>query len=277
DTQFDVGVSASFNFSAFGGTIGGSIEGSMNYAIQKSARTFAKVATKHSSKKSSKREINVNVTSEFTSSEGEENSIKRVIENPNADKVVTYVFFVMNQEYHSILHLVDLKVGYYDGHESTQKIVDLDDLDHLLEYCINTPENRLDAKNKIKNSILGMQDHQKVEHPDLYVEEGDRIRFNYDKKSMYPGINAEIEGLIISNTKVVLQTDGIVVDSLVAPASALSEHTQKLHEERLEEVKTRNALLDVEHKIKTKINDSIDSTTITNDELVRLMEAIKQE
>lgn len=93
---------------------------------------------KHAQKSSAKREINIETSYERTEEEGEEVAVIRKIENLNVSRTLNFVFRQMNQHHHSILHLTDLKLAFFNGYPGSMKEYELDEINDLVkEYIIN--------------------------------------------------------------------------------------------------------------------------------------------
>jgi hypothetical protein len=67
---------------------------------------------KHAATASAKRDVQVNTSYEEKEETGEETSIEREIANVNLSRTLNFVFRQMNQEFISILHLVNVRVGF---------------------------------------------------------------------------------------------------------------------------------------------------------------------
>ncbi len=95
--------SASLTAGASGGTNGSREELSKNIAT--AVRT-------HAAKASAKREIDIRSSREVKTEAGEEHSTQTEIENINVSRTLNFTFRQMNQEFISLLHLVDVRIGY---------------------------------------------------------------------------------------------------------------------------------------------------------------------
>lgn len=276
DKSLDIGAEAEFHAD---GPIGGSVSASLDASMQKSSRVFSDSIAKHTSKTSSKRDVTINTSSEYSVTEGTENSIKRTIQNPNSDRVVTYVFRQMNQEYYTVLHLTDIKVCFYNGIEETRKIVDIDQIDLLLDYCMES--SQVDLKNKTKNDIYaavnGLKDYKKRVQTDMLVKLSDKISsFNYDKKTNLEELPYNVDGLILNIKKIIMRTEGIIIDALISPTSTLRQETLQEEQHKLKELATRNAILEAELEIRKKIIEVLKTQTFSKPEdLTSILSGLK--
>lgn len=165
-------IEASADVSWTGGnvSVSGSYEGSTNSQREQSAKTIVNSLEKHAQKASAKREVNIDTSYETTDETGEEILILREIENLNASRTLNFIFRQMNQEYHSLLHLYDIRIGYYSGIPGTMLEYGLNELDRFAINHLNEEvdiadvqedfiqndkinENKIDGEN-IKSSQL---------------------------------------------------------------------------------------------------------------------------
>ena len=90
---------------------------------------------KHSQTASAKREVDIDTSYEKKTDVTKENVIMRRIKNLNASRTLNFVFRQLNQEFHSILHLKDLKVAFYNGFPGSMTEFNLNELADLVnEY-----------------------------------------------------------------------------------------------------------------------------------------------
>jgi Bacterial Ig domain len=111
--NYKVGAEASVGLGFFSASITGEVSGGTNAAREAFAKTISNSVQKHVAKASAKREVQVNTSYEVREQTGEETSIEREIENINLSRTLNFVFRQMNQEFITILHLVDVRLAYY--------------------------------------------------------------------------------------------------------------------------------------------------------------------
>ncbi|MFX1297977.1 MAG: LamG-like jellyroll fold domain-containing protein [Promethearchaeota archaeon] len=114
--------------SASAGTEGGS-----SSAREEFAKNVMNATTKHSQTASAKRDVNVETSFERTEETGEEVTIMRRIENLNASRTLNFTFRQMNQQFHSLLHVVDVRIAFYNGCPGSMKEFALYELGDLIE------------------------------------------------------------------------------------------------------------------------------------------------
>lgn len=224
--------------------VSGGVSGSTSSARENFSKNMNSATNKHANKASATRDITVNSSSESTITEGEESVIERVIENINTDRTLNFVFRQMNQQFFSILHLVDIKLCFYNGYEETKMEVALSDVDKLMQYCVKEEKDRVKIKKDILNMLKTIIDYTGTAHSDFvqvkeYAEaDGTKNSFwtvNRSKKTVLADINKTVEGIVMLRTDNVLRTDGIIVEALLGQSNAHSEFT--------ETEKTQNVLL----------------------------------
>lgn len=145
------GASASASYFGIGGSVsaGGEREQSLGVetSISSSREAFAKnvmnSTAKHSQKASAKREINIETSYERTEEQGEEMAIVRKIENLNVSRALNFTFRQMNQEFHSLLHLFDLRLAFFNGYPGSMKEYQLHEIDDFIRDNIEFIEGSL--------------------------------------------------------------------------------------------------------------------------------------
>lgn len=90
-----------------GGVSGGSTSSREEFAKNTSAAT-----EKHASSASAQRDVEINTSFETKEETGREKSITREIQNINVGRTLNFTFRQMNQEFITILHLVDVRVAF---------------------------------------------------------------------------------------------------------------------------------------------------------------------
>lgn len=223
NTDFKFETKASVKASV--GVVSGEAEMGASYekAVENTVSNISNVSSKHASQVSSKRDVQVNTSAEFTSSSGEENSIKRIIENVNTDRVLNFVFRQMNQEFYSVLHIVDVKFAFYNGYDDKTKVVPFDRIDELLTYCVTDPNNFKKIKSGMMNCLMQLKNHDGTPVKDFIIKKNEEYALNKKIITPVPGTAFSVEGPVIKISKVVMRTDGVIVDALLGLSPALTE------------------------------------------------------
>lgn len=247
-------------------SVSAGVNGSVNSNRESFVKNMNSSVNKHANSASAKRDIQVNTSSETTTMQGEEQSIERNIENINIDRTLNFVLRQMNQEYISILHLVDIKIGFYNGYSETRMEVPLQEIDSLLEYCIIKAEDKLKIKEDILFSLGGIYDYNGNTHSDFVVkktfvertgEKSIRHFISKDKKSIEKDSNIQVDGLILACNKNVLRTDGIIVESLMGQSPAVSDLTLSDRMTSIELKKVSNQSLSLKNELFQLYIDSL--------------------
>ncbi|MFX1317408.1 MAG: hypothetical protein ACFE9T_16215, partial [Promethearchaeota archaeon] len=93
---------------------------------------------------------------------GEEVTIMRRIENLNASRTLNFTFRQMNQQFHSLLHLTDVRIAFYNGCPGSMKEFALFELGDLVkEYLIpisGAEESQDEDATATNNSTIATQE-----------------------------------------------------------------------------------------------------------------------
>lgn len=218
------------------------------------SRNVSNATTKHANKASSQRNVQINTNLDVKQEEGEESSTVRVIENINRARTLNFVFRQMNQEYFSVLHLVDIKVGFFNGFSDKSLSVPLSRLDTLLDQVCFDSTSILNARHAILNQlqnyknykddvkqviqkvkILNVSQATQVPSNALITEigEDEYIRFDKTLSDSYTDptsstILPQVQGMIVNITRSVLRTEGVIVDALLGQGNALDKYSEDL-------------------------------------------------
>lgn len=222
------------------------------------ARNVSNAVSKHAAQASSQRDVSILSSTEVT--QGERSTMEREIENVNKSRTLNFVFRQMNQEYFSILHLIDVRVAV-SGHGP----VALADLDKLLATSIKE-EFRDGVRQVVEAELRGIADYNGEMQPDFIVadqrlapgDEGDAVeetylRVNQGFSMAYrdPVTKYEIRvpGVILGIQKIVMRTDGVMVEAVPGQSLALDEHTYALHAAEAKAKQLENRLKALQLKI----------------------------
>ncbi|MFX1281470.1 MAG: hypothetical protein ACFFA3_19130 [Promethearchaeota archaeon] len=178
----DVGVNASWGWGSAGVNAG--TAGSSKSAREEFSKNVMNAASKHAQSASSKREVSVNTSFERSVETEEETVIMRRIENLNASRTLNFTFRQMNQEYHSILHLTDVRLAYYNGFPGSMK-----------EYAL------YELENLIKKQMIDPDDYLKTEpEPEEYlIAAGTKSPQTYEQaKNKYNQVHNELKQIILN-------------------------------------------------------------------------------
>ena len=240
----------------------GGVKGSTNSSREEFSKNVSNATAKHSARASAKRDVTINKSYEVTEEEGEETSIVREIENINLSRTLNFVFRQMNQEFFTLLHLVDVRVAFFNGFAETRREVSLPELDSLLdEYIVAGKRKRFrDAVSDALSAIFDFEGNVVADLARTRTVDGDQyLAVDTDKESIYKngGRTIAVPGIIVSAKKSVMRTEGVIVESMLGQAEALDDYAQRLQELEVErrnvEVKKEAALADRDALLNTVV------------------------
>jgi hypothetical protein len=212
-------------------------------AREEFAKNVTNATQKQAAKSSAKRDVQINTSYEVKEETGEEMSIERQIENINVSRTLNFVFRQMNQEFVTLLHLVDVRIAFFNGFPEFTREVALPALPSLLDdVLVDDQAKRDEVKAVILNQLRNVFDfednrHEVIEQTSYRDSEGDPVeyvRFRRTLASTYSdpstGFAASVPGIIMSAVKSILRTEGIIVEALLGQGQALDSYAQNLQE-----------------------------------------------
>ncbi len=213
------------------------VKGGTNSAREEFAKNVSSATQKHAAKASAKRDVQVNTSFEVTTTEQEETAIERELSNINLSRTLNFVFRQMNQEFYTLLHLVDVRVGFFNGWAESRKEVTLPQLDSLLETYI-VQGQRSAVRARIVGALQHVLDYQDqevsvVETRDL---DGGRPyeRMRRDLATTYTDplgtFEVKVPGIVVSAMKNVMRTEGVIVEALLGEGDSLDAYARQLQE-----------------------------------------------
>jgi hypothetical protein len=226
-------------------SLSGGDAGSINSSREQAARNVTNAVQKHAAKASSRRDVSVEQATETRTESGEESSTLREIQNINVGRTLNFVFRQMNQEYVSLLHLVDVGIAFSNGIPRADRIVPLWKLDSLLQEVIAEPASRETIKNNILRELRYVRDYQDNYKqfyelvaptiPDpanpsstLATEPYLRPRLDLRSSYAYQGKSFTVPGILLAATQNVMRTDGVIVDTLLGQSEALDDYSKNI-------------------------------------------------
>jgi hypothetical protein len=219
-------------------------KGSTNAAREESVKNVSNATQKHAAKASAKREIEINTSYEVTEKEGEEISTERQIENINRSRTLNFVFRQMNQEFITLLHLTDIRVGFFNGDRITRAEVPISGLDGLLKRYVK-PALHDQVRDQVLDQLKAVRDRngQLIDvTKTVAAGAGDEyVQFNPDLTSSTTdgrGRRYVVSGVLLKADSLVMRTEGVMVEALLGSGPALDDYAAEL--QRLE-VERRDA------------------------------------
>lgn len=254
--EWHVEAEASANLGIVGADVSSGVSGSTNSAREDFAKNVSTATQKHSQIASAQRDISVNTSMTTTEETGEQTAIEREISNLNVGRTLNFVFRQLNQEHISILHLVDVRVAFYNGYPDTRMEVPLHEIDELLEYCVAKAEDRKQMKDDVLYALSNIVNYQN-RNESLIIDrvftepngQKNKVKvINRDLVSVYDPARRQltVPGIILAVNKVVLRTDAVIVEALLGEAEALDEYSRGLQDEKVREQRLANDLRAIE-------------------------------
>lgn len=217
--------------------VSGGVKGGTNSAREEFSKNVSNAVQKHSAKASAKRDVQINTSYEVKEETGEETSIEREIENINLSRTLNFVFRQMNQEFFTFLTLVDVRVAFFNNFAELGREVTLSDLDSLLDEFVlddKHDEVRQVIVEQLQN-VLDYKDDLKSVIEEKVLSQNDKyLRVNRGIISIYKDNITQAEfalpGTILSVTKNVMRTEGVIVEALLGQGEALDGYATRLQE-----------------------------------------------
>ncbi len=233
-----VEASGSWGFGSASASAGA--EGSSNSAREDFAKSVSNATAKHAAKASASRNVQIDTMTETQKTIDQTSEIVRDIENINVGRTLNFVFCQANQEFLTLLHLVDVRVGYTNGVDAAREtpLYELPEL--LARVMADSPEGREIAQTRIIGELQLIRDYRGTVPPDFITgikgsaAKPARYTVNRDFVSNYgdPGRNGfTVPGIIVSAKSIVMRTEDVVVDALIGEGSALDGYAKSLQQE----------------------------------------------
>ena len=248
--------------------ISGGIAGETASAREEFSKNVSSATQKHAAKAASKRTMQVDTSKDTSKEAGSEYLNERTIQNINVGRTLNFVFRQMNQEFISILHLVDVRLCFHNGDVASYNEVALPQLRSLLKRVIK-PEKVDEVENAVIESLSHIYDYQGAHRsfiekrtmvdgsgsPILNVATGQPqayYRVPLLKDTYEPAThNITVEGIIMRVTVVTLPTEGLIVEALIGQGDALDTYSHGLQDEAVEAEDLKNKLVEGQVKRET--------------------------
>lgn len=161
-------VEAAGNWGVASAKVSGSLAYGTNSARESLGKSVMNAVSKHANEVSSKRDVKIDTAGTSTTVATDEQIVERTLENINVSRTLNFVFRQMNQEFISVLHMVDVRIGLLTRYVdelgqwvqdaqsvpvSTYREVTLPQLDALLAEVVQ-PEFR----SYVRSSVLAQLD-----------------------------------------------------------------------------------------------------------------------
>jgi hypothetical protein len=216
------------------------------------SRSVANATSKHSQTASAKRDVKVDTTNKQTSEAGSEQVVVREIANINVGRTLNFVFRQMLQEFITVIHLVDLKIAYWDGVPQNKREVPLHQLDELLEEFAQDAA----AAKKLRAAVLDavrkvvdwqgetqkfVEEHRPFEDEPAYLRVVPKLGDEYRDAT---GNQFAVPGIIVRADKYTMRTEGVIVEALLGQGNALDPYSMSLQQEAVRSKTLQNDALE---------------------------------
>jgi hypothetical protein len=208
-------------------------KGSTNAAREETVKNVSNAAEKHSQRASAKRDVEVNTSYEESVKAGEETSIERTIENINLSRTLNFVFRQMNQQFTTILHLTDVRIGFFNGDSSSRREVPLSRLDELLEVVV-VAGKQAEVRAAILDALSAVRAHDGTTHNVVQTVDIDGqpfIQFDPTVEMSIPedsGVIRTVAGVLLHHDSLVMRTEGVIVEALLGNGEALDDYAKQM-------------------------------------------------
>jgi len=251
-SEYYADVEAKANWGVASGSAAGGVSGSTNASREELAKTVSSATTRHASAASARRDIQIDTSNQVTETTERERLVTRELKNINVGRTLNFVFRQMNQSFASILHLVDVKVAFFNGFNESKREVPLSELDSLIaEFVVDDVVTRGLVKDRILGQLRQVRDHR-GDAVDLVQEPGDGseteyLRVNSEMVTRYQneeqGIDVNVPGIVMGVNYNVMRTEGVIVEALLGQGNALDDYSVGLQVETVRERRLQNDLL----------------------------------
>ncbi len=247
--------------------ISAGVSGGTNSAREEAGRNIMRSAAKHAAKASAKRDVQVTKTVQTSTELTQENEFIREFENINRSRTLNFVFRQLNQEYVSLLHLVDVRIGFFELLEGETQgrytETALPQLDSFLRRILVLDESKVESvKASILHQLAQVFDYTGEVHQ-VYLD-GPRHdaagavisgtnSLRFDKSlatSLYDPVSGTNEhavpGVILNAERFVLRTSAVIVDALLGKGEGLDDYARLLQSETARQRRLENDRLERE-------------------------------
>jgi hypothetical protein len=201
----------------------------------------------HAASANANRQTNISSSTDRTSVGGTEQATIRTIRNVNMRHCLNVAFRELNQEYITRVHVVDLRIGFQNGQIGSWREAPLSQLrsfvtqfvtaGHVDEVCSKLVKFAAVVFDNTDTPVPVLQ-QLTWENGGLNMKVGDAepdALGRFDPPSDTTGYRFrlgplgqdEVDGVVLSETKVIMQTGTLVADALLSPGEALDEYAME--------------------------------------------------
>lgn len=230
---------ANWGWGSASAKVSGGVSGSSNSAREEFTKNLTNAVTQNTARASARRDVEIDTSSDLKLEQGDEQAVERTLENINVSRTLNFVFRQMNQEFVTLLHLVDVRVAFFNGHAESRDEVPLSDLDRLLGDCLR-PDQIQGVRDGLIRELQAITDLNGdaqpgfVETVALPAPDGRTVTY----PRIAPGFTSAytatgggvhtVPGVLVGADEHVLRTDGVLVDAVLGDGNALDDYSTGL-------------------------------------------------
>ena len=196
-------------------------------------KSINRALSKHTNSSNASRNVTVNSNSIQSIKEGEETTNIRELTNINKSRVLNFVFRQLLQEYVSITYLSNIRIVFTNGYMESNRVIDLEDLNSLLEDIIEPAQVDIVKRDILKSycKILNYKDididfieEKTVNYGECFgLKEVEKFWRRKQVTDSYTagGLEIKVPGVILDVQKTILKTDSIIADAILGQGEAL--------------------------------------------------------
>jgi hypothetical protein len=224
-------------------SVTGGVKGASTASRQEFAKNVSNAVSHNAARASSRRDVQIDTSMDVKIETGEEQAIERELSNVNVSRTLNFVFRQMNQEFVTLLHLVDIRIAFFNGFAESRYEVPLPELDQLLSTYI-VPDQQAAVRDAILTELGSIMDYTGtvrndfVETVTLTGDDGGAAayqRVNPEVISQYragaDGPIITVPGVIMAADAHVMRTDGVVVDTFLGLGNGLDDYSIGLQQQ----------------------------------------------
>jgi hypothetical protein len=219
-------------------------------AREEFSKNVTSAISKHAHESSTRRDVEINTNYESSTESGQSESVVRRIENVNLGRTLNFVFRQMNQEFHTVVHLVDVRVAFTNGGVRTNaagtnvrgltyREVPLSQFDDLLAEFVDA-DHHDDVRRLVETELSAVTNY--ADRQQSMVERGEIRSLDGEVAREYlrvPRVTDayeewEVPGVVVSAVTNVMRTEGVIVEALLGQSNALDSYSARLQEEAVE-------------------------------------------
>lgn len=257
--EAEVEAEAKWGWGSARGKVSGGTSGGSTASREEFAKNVSNAVAHNAATASARREVHIDTSLDVKLETGDEEAVERELENINVSRTLNFVFRQMNQEFHTVLHLVDLRVAFFDGSAGSRDERPLAELEHLLERHV-LAEYRDTVRDRILADLAEIRDHRGERHP-TFVETVTAADPGNERDHQYRRVDPDyttgyqpdlqrppiqVPGLIMAADSHIMRTDGVVVDAFLGQGNALDDYSIGLQTQAVREQELTNHLRQLE-------------------------------